>query len=327
MKKMTETSKPLSFDEIDSFFKTHDNYNILTHKNPDGDTLGCGFALCRYLRNCGKNANVINSEKFPSRYDILCKEYKPQEFEVQTVVAVDIADVQLMGEGLEEYKQQGRVDLCIDHHISNKHYAKADYVDGKASAASLVIYQFLKHINANIDDYMAKCMYLGIATDTGCFKFENTVPEAHIAAAELMQYDFDFAAVNRKMFDLKSKGRLKAERVVMSGIKYYCNNKCAVICLTKELMSSCGVEESEFDGLASMPLQVEGVHIGITIKEREENVYKISVRTTPEVDACEFCSNFGGGGHIRAAGCEIKGSLEFVTNVLVQQAEKVFNYE
>ncbi len=324
---MTELGKPMSFDDIDRFFKTHDNYNILTHKNPDGDTLGCGFALCRYLRNCGKNANVINSEEFPSRYKLLYEGYQPQNFDVQCVVAVDIADVQLMGEGLEEYKKPGKVDLCIDHHISNKHYAKAEYVDGKASAASLVLYEFLKHINAGIDDCMAECMYLGIATDTGCFKFENTIPEAHIAAAELMQYNFDFAAVNRKMFDLKSKGRLKAERIVMSGIKYYCRNQCAVICLTKELMSSCGVEESEFDGLASMPLQVEGVQIGITIKERDENVYKISVRTTPEVNACEFCGNFGGGGHIRAAGCEIKGNLNYVINALVEQAEKVLNHE
>jgi phosphoesterase RecJ-like protein len=133
-----------------------------------------------------------------------------------------------------------------------------------------------------------------------------------MAAADLMRYDFDFSKINRKMFDIKSKQRLQVEEMMISEMEYYFDDRCSVICLTTQMMNESGVEPAEFDGLASIPLSVEDVIIGITIKQRHENVYKLSVRTTDEMDASAFCRNFGGGGHIRAAGCEIEGTLEEV---------------
>lgn len=309
----------MNFDEIKGFFEEHDNYLILTHKSPDGDTLGCGFALWNFLENSGKKAKVLNSDNFPARYDFMYEGYYDQEFEPECVVAVDIADTQLLGSNLSQYAEEGRIDLCIDHHISNKFYAKQTYVDGDASAACLILYEFFKHIKADITPQIAKCLYTGIATDTGCFKFENTTPKAHIAAAELMQYDINFAAINRKMFDVKSRGRLAVEQAVISNMEYYFDGKCAVILITKELMKSCGVEEAEFDGLASLPLQVEGVKIGITIKQRHKDVFKLSVRTAEDIDASKFCQHFNGGGHIRAAGCEINSDLETVKAKVLEQ--------
>ena len=138
-----------------------------------------------------------------------------------------------------------------------------------------------------------------------------------------MSYGIDFAYINRKMFDVKSKGRLMVEQSVTANMEYYCGGKCSMIVLTKELMEKSGVDAAEFEGLASIPLSVEGVKIGITVKQRHENVYKISVRSDDEIDASAFCREFGGGGHIRAAGCEITGSLEEVKDKLLKQAEKV----
>ena len=127
------------------------------------------------------------------------------------------------------------------------------------------------------------------------------------------------------MFDIKSRGRLKVEQTVMSNMEYFFDDKCAIILLTKALMKESNVEEAEFDGLASMPLQVDGVKIGITIKERHENVFKLSVRTTQELDASEFCQNFGGGGHIRAAGCEIQGNLSYVKETVLEKVKEILN--
>ena len=313
----------MNFDNISQFLQNHNDYVILTHKNPDGDTLGSGFALCYALRNMGKNANVLNSDNFPARYDFLYSNYQPQDFEPQTVVAVDIADLQLLGSNLSEYSVEGKIDFCIDHHISNKNFAKQTYVDGNASAAALIIYELFKYMNVEITNDIAKCLYTGIATDTGCFKFENTTPKAHIAAADLMTYDINFALINRKMFDIKSRGRLKVEQTVMSNMEYFFEGRCAIILLTKELMKASNVEEAEFDGLASMPLQIEGVKIGITIKERHTNVFKLSVRTTQELDASAFCQNFGGGGHIRAAGCEIQGDLNYVKQLVLDKLKNI----
>lgn len=314
----------MELQEILDFFLKNDNYTILTHKSPDGDTLGSGFALCWFLRDMGKHANVLNSDQLPSRYAFLFEGYRPQEFEEKFVIAVDIADPNLIGSNLLQYQREHAVDLCIDHHISNKNFAKQTYVDGDASAAAMIIYEIVKMSGRPITDRIAKCLYTGVATDTGCFKYENTRPKTHIIAAELMAYNIDFANINREMFDVKSRGRLEVEQTVISQMKYYFEGRCSMIVLTKQLMEECGVDQSEFDGLASIPLCVEGVDIGITVKERHTDYYKISVRTTDKLNATEFCQQFGGGGHIRASGCEIKGTLDEVVNKLLDGVAKMF---
>ncbi|MBR1863080.1 MAG: bifunctional oligoribonuclease/PAP phosphatase NrnA [Ruminococcus sp.] len=312
----------MEYREIIDIFEGHDKFLILTHKSPDGDTLGTGFGLCWYLRDMGKMANVINSDGFPDRYSFMYEGYEPQDFEPEYIVSVDIADPNLMGSRLAEYQQQGAVDLCIDHHFSNKQFAKLSHVEGNASAAALILYKIIKEWGRPMSSLTAKCLYTGIATDTGCFKYENTSPDAHIAAAELMAYDIDYANVNRKMFDVRSRSRIEIEQTVTGSMKYYCGGRCAMIVLTTELIERTGADPAEFDGLASIPLSVEGVIIGITVKQRHEKVFKISVRTTEEADASAFCAGFGGGGHKRAAGCEIQGSLEEVTELLLKAAEE-----
>lgn len=313
----------MDFREILDIFDSNDNFLILTHKSPDGDTLGSGFALCYFLRDMGKKANVINADSFPERYDFMYEDYQPQDLEVGYVIAVDIADPKLIGSALEEYQQEGAVDLCIDHHVSNKQFAAHTYVDADASAAALIMYELFKYSGRKISDMIAKCLYTGIATDTGCFKYENTTPAAHIACAELMDYDIDFSVINRKMFDVKSRGRIQVEQTVISRMEYYLGGKCSMIVLTTKMIEECGVDPAEFDGLASIPLSIEGVKIGITVRQRHEDVYKISVRTTEEIDASEFCQKFDGGGHIRAAGCELHGTLEEVKARLLAEVERI----
>lgn len=312
----------MDLKQLKVFFDTHDKYVILTHRNPDGDTVGCGFALWNILHDMGKQAVVKNCEPFPSRYDFLYEGYTEAEFEPETVVAVDIADERLFGESLSCYA--GKVELCIDHHISNKNYATYSVVDGAASSATLILYRFVKAAGIAISDITAKCLYTGLATDTGCFKFENTTPEAHIAAAELMAYDIDFANVNRKMFDIKSRGRMKVEAAVTSGMEHLFDGRCTIICVTRKLMEQTGVDPAEFDGLASIPLEAEQAVIGITMKELEKGGFKLSVRTTDKADASAFCRQFGGGGHIRAAGCEIMGSYEEVHKKITAAVEEMF---
>ena len=317
----------MELNEINGIFEANDDFVILTHKSPDGDTLGTGFALCYYLREMGKRANVLNSDGFPARYAFMYEGYEPQEFEPKYVIAVDIADPNLMGSALAEYQQEGRVDLCIDHHYKNKQFAKLSYVEGDSPAAALILYQILKLSGREISRKIAMCLYTGIATDTGCFKYENTTPAAHIAAAELMGYGFDYARINRLMFDVRSRARIDIEQRATAGMEYYFDGKCAVITLTTAMMEEAGADPSDFEGFASIPLSAEGVVIGLTVKERHENVFKISVRTAEDMDASAFCQAFDGGGHIRAAGCEIRGSLDEVKKKLIAQVGRMLGVE
>ena len=313
----------MTIKEVCSFLKRCNNVNILTHKSPDGDTLGSGFALVNFLRSMGKKANVLNTEPFPERYSFLYEGYSPMDFKEECVIAVDVADLQLLGDNLQKYTQEGKIDLCIDHHISNTFYANQTFVDSEASAACEAMYMIMDEMKTDISNIIAKCLYTGIATDTGCFKYQNTTPRTHIIASELMKYDIDFARVNRLMFDLKSKGRIMVEQVVTRNMQFFCEDHCSMIVITTDLINSSGIESSEFEGLTSITLQIEGVQIGLLMKQRDEDTFKISVRTTDEIDACAFCTQFGGGGHVRAAGCEIKGTLDEVKSKLINAVKGV----
>ncbi len=319
------TTKLGQLVEVIEFLNECDNVNIITHKSPDGDTLGAGFALMYALRSMGKKANVINNNVFPERYNFLYTEYSPMEFEEKYVIAVDTADKQLLGDNLNHYSEDKKIDLCIDHHISNTYYAKKTFVDEYAAATCEVIFLILNQMGLSINDLIAKCLYTGIATDTGCFKYENTTPRTHIVASQLMAYDIDFAKVNRLMFDIKSKGRMLVEQAVTSNMQYYFDDRCTMITVTTELINSTGIAAADYEGLTSITLQVEGVKIGLLVKQRNEKSFKVSVRTTDDINACDFCTQFGGGGHIRAAGCEISGTLEEVREKLLKAVEGVLN--
>lgn len=317
----------MTFDEIAAFLKDEsvNNFILLTHKSPDGDTLGSGFALCRVLKNMGKKVKVLGSDGFPDRYSFLYDGYSEdswQDTEPHRVIAVDIADTALMGKNLEYYTHQGTVDLCIDHHISNKMYAKQTYVDANASATGLVLFEFFGFMGIEIDKQTAVCLYTAIATDTGCFKYENTTPRAHIAAAALMEKGVDYTRINRLMFDIKSRRRIEVEQAALAHLDQAADGRVTLICVTKELLETSGADEAEISGLSAVPLTVEGTDVGITIRYKDDDRYKLSVRTTDKADASAICKEFGGGGHIRAAGCEICAPLDKVKRMITETAQK-----
>lgn len=317
----------MTFDEIAAFLKDESikNYIILTHKSPDGDTLGSGFALCRVLKNMGKNVKVFGSDGFPDRYYFLYDGYSEDSWsdtEPHRVIAVDIADTSLMGKNLEYYTHPGTVDLCIDHHVSNKMYAKQTYVDANASATGLVLFELFDFMEIEIDKQTAVCLYTAIATDTGCFKYENTTPRAHIAAAALMEKGVDYTRINRLMFDIKSRRRIEVEQAALAHLDQAAEGRITLLCVTKELLEKTGADEAEISGLSAVPLTVEGTDVGITIRYKDDDRYKLSVRTTDKADAFAICKEFGGGGHIRAAGCEICAPLDEVKRMITKSAEK-----
>lgn len=298
----------INLKETAEFLKSRDKFYILTHQSPDGDTMGAGFGLCYALRSMGKSANVLCSDEFPKRYGFMYKDYGPQKFSPETIVAVDVADAKLLGSKLAQYGDY--VELCIDHHVSNTGYAKRLLVYPDASAACEVLYRVLAEMGADIDKRTAECLYTGIATDTGCFKYGNTTKLAHTISAKLMEHGVDIESINRDMFDRKSKERLIAEKHILSDMEYYLDDKCTIIAVTLADMESKGFSSEELEGTAGITVQPEGVQVGVLIKEKEKGKFKVSMRSASEVDVSAICAKFGGGGHVKAAGCTLEGELE-----------------
>ncbi len=306
----------MTIKEIADFLRARDNFDILTHNYPDGDCLGSAAALALALQRLGKNARVITTDR-PKKFEYLFRKLKEQEFETGCIVSVDVADEKLLGpENGPVY--EGRVELCIDHHRISRVNAPVKYVDPNAAAAGEIIFELLPELGVELDKTLADCLYTAISSDTGCFRYTNTTAKTLRIAADLLEAGCDSEFINKEMFETKSKLRLELERKILDNLIYCADGRCAIIYTTREMTE--GLSDDETEGIASIPRQIEGVKMGITVREKEFD-YKISVRTNDGVDACAFCRQFGGGGHAAASGCTLHGSLGEVLDRLKAAAE------
>ena len=293
-----------------------DKILILTHRSPDGDTIGSGYALAMALRKLGKNVKVDCTDPFPEKYSYFTDKLEKLEFDEEFVVSVDIADTKLLGEKLSDYAD--KIDLCIDHHGSNTKYAKEYYVEASAAAAAQVIAKLIRLMNVEFDKDIANAIYTGITTDTGCFRYTNVTAETHRIAADMIDCGAESGMINRLIFETKSRSRLEIERRVMDSIQFYLDGRCAIAYATIDMMKESGAVDSDMEGVSSLPRQIEGVMAGITLREKNNGKFKVSVRTTDELNASAICANFGGGGHKAAAGCMITGTLNEAIEQIIE---------
>lgn len=293
-----------------------DKILILTHRSPDGDTIGSGYALAMALRKLGKSVKVDCTDPFPEKYSYFTDKLEKLEFDEEFVVSVDVADTKLLGEKLSDYAD--KIDLCIDHHGSNTKYAKEYYVEASAAAAAQVIAKLIRLMNVEFDKDIANAIYTGITTDTGCFRYTNVTAETHRIAADMIDCGAESGMINRLMFETKSRSRLEIERRVMDSIQFYLDGRCAIAYATIDMMKESGAVDSDMEGVSSLPRQIEGVMAGITLREKNNGKFKVSVRTTDELDASAICANFGGGGHKAAAGCMITGTLNEAIEQIIE---------
>ncbi len=232
--------------ELSGYLKDHDNYEILTHAYPDGDTLGSGFALCLALQQIGKNARVITTN-IPSKFTYLLKGVKEQNFEAETIISTDVAADSLLGSNMEKYA--GRIDVCIDHHGSNTITAKEKFVDRFAAATCEIVYKLFRRMKIKITEQIADCIYTGISTDTGCFRYTNTTSETMRVAAQLMDFGCNTEYINKAMFETKSKTKIQIEHAVYDTMTYCANGRCAIIYTTLDMFKSLDVGDDEMEGL------------------------------------------------------------------------------
>ena len=298
-----------------------DNILILTHAHPDGDTLGGGFALCRALLKLGKKARVICADEIPDKYSSIFSEIEMPEFEEKYIVAVDIATTNLLGDFCEKY--ENRIDLCIDHHNSNTEYAKKLLLDGGAAAACETVMDVINALGVPIDRVIANCLFTGITTDTGCFRYASTTAKTFEAASKLVELGADNAAINRIMFETKTKTYAAIERLALEGMQFFCDDRVCIITITQDMYNKTGSKESETEAIPSLTRQIEGVEIGLTIREKPNGECKCSIRTFDSVDAAALAASFGGGGHKQASACRFECSVEEAKKLLVAKCEEL----
>ena len=287
---------------------------VLIHARPDGDCVGSGFALAALLASAGCKARVICPDPMPERLafldvtgqgDIL----PPAEGEPfgpgSRAVSVDVAAPALFG-GLDS---KYNVLLGIDHHESST--AVSDrYNDPSAAAAGEIVWRIAKNwlrtgVIETISHETAYASYAAISSDTGCFRFPNVTPSTHRIAAQLLSEVPEHAEIDRRLFEIKTPGRIAAEKMALDLLKVSDGGKISLCAISADMIREAGLEQSELDALTDVARSVDGVAVAIAVREEKPGVFRVSLRSNGNADVSEICSGFGGGGHKRAAGCTI----------------------
>ena len=308
--------------EAAEFLKSRDNYLVLTHKRPDGDTIGCAAGLCHALRALGKTACVLPSLDVTTvMAGYLDGLTAPEGFAPDTVVSVDVAALGLLPDNARPWRE--RIDLAIDHHPSFEGFGRDNIVRPEAAACGEIIWAICNELGV-MDAEIAAPLYVAVSTDCGCFVYGNTTPHTHRVAAALMEQGIDYRALNKKHFRTKSLKRLTLEGLLVQGMKLYHGGTVAVAPISLAMMAEVGATSEDTDDIAAFLGQIEGVLHTATIREYEGGECRISVRTRADLlNATAVCALLGGGGHKAASGCTVKGTVQDAERAIVAAIDQV----
>ena len=306
-------------NECAQWLLAHDRYCILTHRRPDGDTLGSSGALCLGLRALGKTAHVLeNAESSPFLSACHAGLTKPEAEEGDTLITVDVASPGMLPAAFQPLTD--RCALRIDHHGSATSFTPMELVDPNAAACADIIYDLLVELGVELDKEMAKRLYIAVSTDTGCFRYANTNAHCYSVAAACAATGADLHPITQELFDTNTMGKLKMQSYIVDHAVFLCGGRAAVCAIPKELEAT--VTQEDMEGVPGFLRSIEGVKISATIRQTEDGS-KMSVRAVPGYDATLVCGKFGGGGHKGAAGASVKLPLEEAVNVVSEALAEV----
>ena len=313
----------MTVQETASLLQSLDQVLILTHKRPDGDTIGCAAALCLGLRQLGKTAWVLPNEDAHGLFDPYFQGVlAPADFQPQVAVSVDVASQGMLPESAAPWKDN--ILLCIDHHGSNEGYAQHTLVDPAAAACGEIITKVLTQLNVTITAPIALLLYMAIATDTGCFVYSNTTPETHRIAADLMETGFDAQWVNKRHFRVKSLKRMQIESRLVRDMDLEQDGSLVFAYVTLDMIRELQATEEDLEDISSFIGLLEGVDNAVTVRQLKPEECKISLRTDGKsLNASLVCARFGGGGHPAAAGCTIHGTPAQAKAAMLDAIEQV----
>ena len=305
------------------FLFRNDNYLIITHIRPDGDTLGSAGALCSALRRMGKTAYLFPNPETTDRFIPFIEKYiSPDDFTPENVIAVDVASENMFAKGFE-----GKVNLCIDHHPSNPGYADMLYLRAEKASCAEGVLDVITAIYGKPTPEEADLLYIGLSTDCGCFSYGNVESDTMEAAAALINYGCRHKYLNKYLFKTFSLARLKVEGAIYANLESLRGGKVNISYLPLETLRACNATDNDCDDIASLPGNVAGSVVAALIREIDEGKCKISVRTSALVDARKICEPFGGGGHAMASGCTVNMPPLETMAALKEVIEKVWPAE
>ena len=313
----------LTKEQTAEYLSQNDDYVILTHRRPDGDTAGSAALLCLGLRRLGKTANILRNPEITPKYAHLHQGLTTETVNSGDIlIAVDVASKNMLPEAFAHLSD--RIALRIDHHATAQSFTERELVEPEAAACGEQVADVLMLMSpCHFDKPMANALYTAISTDTGCFRFANTTAKTFEKAAYCAYCSDELFAINQALFETNSLARLRLQGYLVENAIFLQDGKAVICPLPKAVEEELGVTEDDMDNISGFPRTIEGVKLAATIRQEGESKVKISVRAVPGWDAAAICAKFGGGGHKGAAGASIQGvTMEEAVEALKEAIQK-----
>jgi phosphoesterase RecJ-like protein len=334
-------SKSETIEEILMEIKKHETFLISSHINSDGDSIGSQLAFYSFLSELGKKVYIINTESVPARYRFL-----PNSGVIQTqtdlnnsgllnnldaVITLDSGSLNRIGETLSAQISPESVIINIDHHSSNEYFGAYNLVDTNACATGELVFKIIKHSGMAIGYDRAVCLYTAILTDTGCFKFTNTTINAHLITAQLIEEGVQPEHITELVYDIVPYKKAKLFGMSLETLKISHDSRIGWMSVTNEMYKRTQTEAEDTEGFIDYVRSLENVEVALFFRETENGNTKVSLRSKnlsqnrPTINVNDIATDFGGGGHIFAAGCSISKPMNEAIEAVLERIRKVMN--
>ncbi|MBL7575103.1 phosphoesterase RecJ domain-containing protein [Peptoniphilus asaccharolyticus DSM 20463] len=300
---------------------------VASHINPDGDNVGALMGTYIILKDSGKDVTAVRIDEVPDNIKFLprlSETVSDEGLEAPDLfISVDCADLERLG-GLKDLYLSAKRRINIDHHSTNTNFGDINWVDSDSPATCEMVFHLFNNLGYEISKDAATCIYTGISTDTGSFKYDSVKKSTFEAAGVLIDKDIDINQIAVNLYQSRSKAKTDLLIKTLNSLKYYHDSKLAIVHVNDELIKQCGAHKSDSDGIVEFVRDIDGVEVAILLKEKSDSI-KLSVRTKEYVSAINIVSSFGGGGHIRAAGATLELPLDKRIEDIVKIVEGELN--
>ncbi|MED4958486.1 bifunctional oligoribonuclease/PAP phosphatase NrnA [Paenibacillus sp. FSL R5-0527] len=308
-----------------AFLTEHDDFLVVAHVQPDGDAVSSTLAVGWLLSCLGKKYVMVNEGPIPKRMGYLWQadqirdlSAEPLNRKFDNVICVDCADFKRVGTTKELFAEGAKL-LNIDHHPTNDGYGTVNLIVPYAAATAEILFDLIQFMGLELNEAIATALYTGLLTDTGGFRYSNTSPKVMATASKLLEYGVDGPGLSELLLEQMTLPQLRLLTRALNGLQLTEDGKISWVVVTDEDLKSAGAVHEDMEGIVNYPRNIQGVEVGLLFKVIDEQAVKVSMRSAGKVDVAKVAQSFGGGGHVRAAGARVEGSLEAIVPRVVEQ--------
>ncbi|MDO5717542.1 MAG: bifunctional oligoribonuclease/PAP phosphatase NrnA [Tissierellia bacterium] len=308
-----------------NIIKNAENIGIVGHMSPDGDAIGSALGLYDAVLQLNNNSYVLKIDEIPEYLNFLpgldkFTEYSGEKYDV--LITVDASSSDRIGDAVYAL-ENCRQSIVIDHHISNEKFGDINHVVADASSTSEVVFDLIEELGLSISEDMASCIFVGILTDTNRFLYSNSSSNTLRAAAKLMDTGFDKDYILYNLYQTNTMGSFRLTQKVIENTEFCYDDKAAIAVIDNDMLNICGADKYDIEDKINLIRDIRSVELACLIKEVDDDIYKVSLRSKRFVDVSKICTEYGGGGHIHAGGFSFRGNLSELKTSLIKRFDEI----